>query len=129
MCGRYTVRKPPKEYEEHFGVEFPETDRYNVAPSQEVPVIRDRLSMMKWGLVPSWSKEPKAGFSNINARRDTVAKTNAFRSAFKHRRCQMPADGFYEFIWTNTTRRLVRQTGGRLGPGRAVACAIRGDAA
>lgn len=68
-----------------------------MAPSQAVPVIRDGLAMMKWGLIPAWSKEPKASFSNINARRETVDKSAAFRSAFKHRRCLMPADGFFEW--------------------------------
>ena len=98
MCGRYTFRKTAKAFEEHFGVEFPETGRFNVAPSQKVPVIRDGLAMLQWGLVPLWSKEPKVSFSNINARAETVATSNAFRSAFKHRRCLMPADGFFEWF-------------------------------
>src|SRR5436305_257384 len=98
MCGRYTIGKPRKDFEAHFGIEFPETGRYNVAPAQDVPVIRDAVTMMKWGLVPSWAKEPKVGFANINARRETVATSNAFRSAFRHRRCLMPADGFFEWV-------------------------------
>src|SRR5438045_534313 len=98
MCGRYTVRKTKRDFEAYFGVEFPyELGRYNVAPGQMVPVIRTKLSMMKWGLVPSWAKEPKAGFASINARAETVATTNAYRSAFKHRRCLMPSDGFFEW--------------------------------
>lgn len=97
MCGRYTLTADPRTLAEHFGVEFPAEARYNVAPTQQVPVIRDGLSLLRWGLVPSWSTEPKASFSNINARRETVATSPAFRSAFKSRRCLMPADGFYEW--------------------------------
>ena len=97
MCGRYTIRRPREDFAGHFGLDFPETGRFNVAPSQDVPVIRDDVTLMRWGLVPSWAKEPKAAFAYINAHRETVATSNAFRSAFKHRRCLMPADGFFEW--------------------------------
>src|SRR5207237_844513 len=55
------------------------------------------VKVLKWGFVPSWSKEPKVGFSNINARAETVATSNAYRGSFRSRRCLMPADGFYEW--------------------------------
>ncbi len=79
--------------------------RYNISPTQPVAVVRQverrrELSMMRWGLVPAWSKDPKAGPSLINARADTVATKPAFRSAFKSRRCLIPADGFFE--WQKT---------------------------
>lgn len=102
MCGRYTLKTSPKELAQLFGpLLFPElAPRYNVAPSQPVPVVRDgetgrEAALLRWGLVPPWSKDPSAGF--INARAETVATKPAFRSAFKSRRCLMPADGFYEW--------------------------------
>jgi putative SOS response-associated peptidase YedK len=76
--------------------------RYNIAPTQNVAVIRQdgksrELSMMRWGLVPAWSKDPKAGPPLINARAETVATKPSFRTSFKHRRCLIPSDGFYEW--------------------------------
>jgi putative SOS response-associated peptidase YedK len=73
--------------------------RYNIAPSQEILAVRDtdgdrELSFLAWGLIPSWSKEPKG---NINARAETLLEKPSFREAFKHRRCLIPADGFYEW--------------------------------
>jgi putative SOS response-associated peptidase YedK len=56
------------------------------------------IERLRWGLVPSWAKEPKVGFSNINARCESVAQSGAFRSAFKRRRCLLPADGFFEWV-------------------------------
>ena len=96
MCGRYTMAGPREAFEGHFGVAFPETGPCNVAPSQDVPVIRDAASTMRWGLVPAWSKEPRVNFSNINDRAETVTTSASFRAA-KARRCLMPADGFYEW--------------------------------
>jgi len=76
--------------------------RYNIAPSQQVPIIRDTESgremvMAKWGLIPHWSKEAKTKYSTINARIETVAEKPTYRTPFKHRRCLIPADGFYEW--------------------------------
>lgn len=75
--------------------------RYNIAPTQQVPVITDRdpkrLSFMKWGLAPSWAKDPKIGSRMINARSETAAEKPSFRTAFKGRRCLIPADGYYEW--------------------------------
>jgi putative SOS response-associated peptidase YedK len=77
--------------------------RYNIAPSQKVLAVRQDADggregvMLKWGLIPSWAKEPGIGNSLANARADTVADKPAFRSAFKRRRCLVVADGFYEW--------------------------------
>ena len=77
--------------------------RYNVAPGQNVATVRSgdggrRLSMLRWGLVPVWSKKPNIGYSLINARSETVASKPAFRAAYRARRCLIPADGFYEWV-------------------------------
>ena len=78
--------------------------RYNVAPTQPIPVIRQhpkepirQLSLMRWGLIPSWAKDPSAAASMINARSETASTKPAFRDALKSRRCLIPADGFYEW--------------------------------
>src|SRR6185369_14782083 len=101
MCGRYTLRS--RGSGKFYGV--PESElpflapRYNIAPTQAVPVIvarggERRLAAFQWGLIPSWSKEPK-GF--INARAETLADKPSFSEAFQRRRCLIPADGFYEW--------------------------------
>ena len=77
--------------------------RYNIAPSQEVAVVRDgdggrSLSMLRWGLIPGWAKDPAIAYKLINARSETVSEKPSFRSAYRRRRCLIPADGFYE--WT-----------------------------
>jgi putative SOS response-associated peptidase YedK len=107
MCGRFTLRTPVKDLVEVFQLlhDVELSARYNIAPTQPVAVVRQverhrELSMMRWGLVPSWSKDPKAGPPLINARADTVATKPSFRSAFKSRRCLIPADGFFE--WQKT---------------------------
>jgi putative SOS response-associated peptidase YedK len=76
--------------------------RYNAAPTQRMPVVRivddkRELALLRWGLIPSWAKDPKIGNSLINARGETVAEKPAFRSAFKARRCLVLVDGFYEW--------------------------------
>lgn len=84
---------------------FPEQasrDRYNAAPFQHIPVVRDRgtgpeCAMLRWGLVPSWSEDERIGSKTINARSETAADKPAFRDAFARRRCVIPADGFYEW--------------------------------
>jgi putative SOS response-associated peptidase YedK len=104
MCGRYITRDQAA-IERYFNVsshQFQLHDRYNVAPSTKVPVIRliedERvLSLMHWGLLPFWAKDPKIGYKTINARAETVATKPAFRAAYQARRCLMPANGFYEW--------------------------------
>lgn len=105
MCGRYSLTSPVEAMRALFGFdEQPNLQpRYNIAPTQNVPVIRGRedggreLAMLRWGLVPSWAKEVAASAPLINARGETVAEKPSFRDAFAKRRCLMPADGFYEW--------------------------------
>lgn len=106
MCGRFTSLLSPEllaAIYEIFGL--PEsTPRYNIAPSQPVSIVRQNvagqreLATVKWGLIPSWAKDPSIGHSLINARGETVAEKPSFRAAFKHRRCIIPASGFYEWV-------------------------------
>lgn len=107
MCGRFTNKMTWQElvelYDIHnvaFRPNLP--PRYNIAPTQTVPVIRGsaqgrELALMRWGLLPSWAKDIKLGYKLINARADTVAVKPSFRDAFRRRRCLVPADGFYEW--------------------------------
>ncbi len=105
MCGRFAFFSPREAVQEYFGIEVPFAlePRYNVAPSQEVAVIRQQAdtqpeaAMLKWGLVPFWAKDAVIGNRMINARAETVAQKPAFRQAFKRRRCVILADGFYEW--------------------------------
>ncbi len=104
MCGRFVVHLNASQVA-HFGVVNPSAigPRYNVAPSQPVSVViveRDghrELRAMRWGLVPAWAADPTIGHRLINARAETVARLPAFRDAFRHRRCLVPASGFYEW--------------------------------
>jgi len=103
MCGRFVIELSPELVARFFGLagtpDLP--PRYNVAPTQPVPVIREasdgsrRLSMMRWGLVPSWAKDIGDGL--INARCETVNEKPSFRQTFRRRRCIIPASGFYEW--------------------------------
>jgi putative SOS response-associated peptidase YedK len=109
VCGRYTLRAPGKLVADLFGLagEPALTPRYNIAPTQPVPVIRvlranpatreRELVPLRWGLVPPWADDPAIGNRLINARAETVAGKPSFRAAFKYRRCLVPADGFYEW--------------------------------
>ena len=105
MCGRFTLRTPTPVLAKTFRIEtLPELfPRYNIAPTQDVPVIRPssesqrEITMMHWGLIPSWAKEKKIGSRMINARSETVATKPSFRAAFKRRRCLVIADGYYEW--------------------------------
>src|SRR5262249_9141082 len=103
MCGRFTLKTQPKDLARRFGLDPddlpPLLPRFNIAPSQEVAVVRTsaeggrELVMFRWGLVPSWADDPGLGSKMINARAETVAVKPAYRSAFKHRRCLILADG------------------------------------
>jgi putative SOS response-associated peptidase YedK len=112
MCGRYTLRTPANLLIEHFALErgalaqlVSYLPRFNVAPTQTAPVIRRgdppfprrRLAWMRWGLIPSWSKQFASARPLINARSETVAEKASFRTSFRRRRCLIPADGFYEW--------------------------------
>ena len=112
MCGRFTQRLSWAElYElmDLIGAPLNLPPRYNVAPSQDVAAVRAseagrRLSMLRWGLIPAWARDAAIGHKLINARSETAAQKPSFRSAFRHRRCLVPADGFYEWRRSGGTR-------------------------
>ena len=107
MCGRYKLSRRKQIIEEHFESADWQDDwspRHNIAPTQSVPVIRQNpkepireLSLMRWGLIPSWAKDSSGAAGMINARSETAGTKPAFRDALKSRRCVIPADGFYEW--------------------------------
>jgi putative SOS response-associated peptidase YedK len=105
MCGRFVAASPPDELANYFGtppVEEELAESFNVAPTAKIYAVRApaqsrELTVMRWGLVPFWSKDLKIGARMINARSETVDSKPAFRSAFKKRRCLIPVDGFYEW--------------------------------
>ena len=105
MCGRYASSRKPDDLVGYFEVEEPPEEvlpaSWNVAPTDPVYAVvqRDKreLRVFRWGLVPSWAKDPKIGSRFINARRESVSTTNAFRVAYAKRRCLLPADGYYEW--------------------------------
>jgi putative SOS response-associated peptidase YedK len=101
MCGRYALAAPADDLVEVFDVPPPTFEpipRYNIAPSQDTPVVAEdrhgrRLGLLTWGLVPAWVDAPGSGI--VNARSESVADKPSFREAFERRRCLVPADGFY----------------------------------
>ena len=104
MCGRYAITTAPEAIRQLFGYleqpNFP--PRYNVAPTQPVPIVRmvegkRQLALVRWGLIPAWVKDPRGFSLVINARGESVLDKPAFRNAMKYRRCLFPADGFYEW--------------------------------
>ena len=106
MCGRFVKKSSKEELKKRFGFNDPQNvllePRYNIAPSQEHPVViidkdRRELRMMKWGLVPHWSKDPKIGYKMINARSESIDEKPSFKTPLKIRRCLVIADGFYEW--------------------------------
>lgn len=105
MCGRYTLSVPLSNLVDAFDVPPPDFEfspRFNIAPSQEVPVVAEdgagrRMGLLRWGLIPSWAKDPALGSRLINARAETVGEKPSFRNAFRRRRCLVPADGFFEW--------------------------------
>lgn len=102
MCGRFTLTQPDA-IASTFGVTLDRQPppRYNIAPTQPVGVIVERSArqfrLMRWGLIPSWAKDPSMGNRLINARLETAHEKPSFRTAFKRRRCLIPANGFYEW--------------------------------
>ncbi len=128
MCGRYLFTSPPEAAREAFGVDiranFP--PRWNIAPTQPVAIIRRNdkgareFALVRWGFIPSWAKkdyhEKIGGKPLINARSETAAEKPTFRSAFKRRRCLVPANGFYEWRTEKGVRQpyLIRPAAGGL---------------
>src|SRR4051794_19512998 len=110
MCGRFVITSAPEALRRLFGYidqpNFP--PRYNVAPTQPVPVViiengLRQFRLMRWGLIPAWVKDPRGFALLINARAETVLDKPAFRNAIRRRRCLIPADGYYE--WLQSERR------------------------
>lgn len=105
MCGRYFLHSTADTLTRLFGaMPMPLlAPRYNIAPTQPVPIVRENAAgrremvLVRWGLIPAWSKGPDARFSMINARVETVAEKPAYRNALRYRRCLIPVDGFYEW--------------------------------
>jgi putative SOS response-associated peptidase YedK len=104
MCGRYLITSAPEAFRRLFG--YPEQPnfppRYNVAPTQPVPIVRlvdgcREFALVRWGLIPPWVKDPRQFSLLINARGESVNEKPAFRNAMRRRRCLFPADGFYEW--------------------------------
>lgn len=110
MCGRFSLHTPESQIREAFNLEHTEPlglkPRYNITPSQLIPIIRDtensrEMVLAQWGLIPAWSKVSKTKYSTINARIESVAEKPTDRTPFKRRRCLVPADGFYEWRVVN----------------------------
>jgi len=106
MCGRFIITSPPEAFRALFEYDeqpnFP--PRYNVAPTQPIAIVRvvggkRQFALVRWGLLPSWVKDPKTFSLLINARGESAADKPAFRAAMRRRRCLIPVDGFYE--WQN----------------------------
>jgi putative SOS response-associated peptidase YedK len=112
MCGRYILAAPPEAVASHFALaEVPVyAPRYNIAPTQVVPVVREtpegarECVLLRWGLIPSWARDPDIGQRLINARAEGVADKPSFRAAFRKRRCLVPATGFYEWKRAGTRK-------------------------
>jgi putative SOS response-associated peptidase YedK len=112
MCGRFTLSVDFETIKMAFNIfnitgRFDHVPRYNIAPTQMIPVIAGNnpgreISIMRWGLIPFWAKDPKIGHSMFNARAETIDQKPAFRDSFRSRRCLVPADGFFE--WKRTAK-------------------------
>ena len=111
MCGRYAITSAPEALRRLFGYEetpnFPA--RYNIAPTQPIPVVRRqegkrRFALVRWGLLPAWVKDPRTFALLINARCEAVTDKPAFRAAMRRRRCLIPADGFYAWKAAGKTK-------------------------
>jgi len=116
MCGRYTNTANLEALQLRFDLETGDIEfqpRYNIAPTQVVPIILEeegkrKLVMMKWGLIPTWAKGSSIGNKMINARNETLAEKPAFKRLFQKRRCIVPADGFFEWKKTGSTKQPMR---------------------
>lgn len=105
MCGRFTETRPKSEIIKRFGIQKDNSPNfktsYNIAPSQEIPVVLKKelteLDGFQWGLIPSWAKDASIGHHMINARAETITEKMSFKVPFKWRRCLVVADGFYEW--------------------------------
>lgn len=121
MCGRYTLTMSPDELRRIFRyVEVPNfPPRYNIAPTQPIGIVRAdhgtrHFQLVRWGLIPGWVKDPAAFSLLLNARSETAAEKPAFRAAMRHRRCLVPASGFYEWRRVGKSKQafFIRPRGG-----------------
>lgn len=128
MCGRYVISSTPAAIKAYFGYgeqpNFP--PRYNVAPTQPIPIVRlhggkRQFALVRWGLIPAWVRDPKTFPLLINARAESVIDKPAYRAAMRRRRCLVPADGFYE--WRRIGGRRQAYFVGRKNPGKPLAFA------
>lgn len=115
MCGRYLFTKPNIERFGPVQLEFEFEPRYNIAPSQQVPVVirqngDNRLHMLRWGLIPYWAKDMSIGNKLINARAETLEEKPSFRKSLEQKRCLVLADGFYEWKSEGRVKRPYRFT-------------------
>ena len=109
MCGRFTLNVTPSKLTEYFDLtgDLDFSPSWNIAPFSQInSIVADEsgskhLKSMRWGLIPSWAKDETIGNKLINARSETIAEKPSFRSAFKRRRCLIPASGFYEWKTEN----------------------------
>jgi putative SOS response-associated peptidase YedK len=127
MCGRFALHHPTDEVHERFAIQYPLfvlTPRYNIAPTQDIAVVTPARELvgMRWGLVPSWSRD---GRPFINARAETVAEKPSFRANLRSRRVLVPCSGFYEWRTDGKakTPMHIRLRGGRLRGGKLFAIA------
>ena len=104
MCGRFGLTRPDKLDLQRYGIDEvpPLVPRFNIPPSSDILVVRERkgvteAEMIRWGLVPSWAKDPSIGNRMANVRSDTALEKSSFRAAMQKRRCLIPADVFYEW--------------------------------
>lgn len=117
MCGRYALYSPTSRIRERFALSegFDFEPHYNIAPTTQVLIVQaahdgERVARLhRWGLIPSWAKDPTIGTKLINARGETVAEKPAFRTAFRRGRCIVPANGFYEWMVVPEAGRTIKQ--------------------
>jgi len=116
MCGRYSIFQitDTEAVEKRFDATVSEEiePRYNAAPGQRLPVVTndepDTVNQFRWGLIPRWADDPEIGNRLVNARAETVDEKNSFRDAYRHRRCLVLADGFYEWVDTEIGKQPYR---------------------
>jgi putative SOS response-associated peptidase YedK len=118
MCGRYSLTTPADHLVEVFNVPLVTFDyhaRYNIALSQDVPVVASdargtRVGLLRWGLVPSWADPPATGSRMINTRVESLLEKPSFKEAAVARRCLVPAAGFYEWAKEGAARHRIGST-------------------
>jgi putative SOS response-associated peptidase YedK len=122
MCSRFSLTSPPEAVRHLFQCggtdDFP--PRYNIAPTEPALILRvnagamRELALVRWGLIPSWVKDPREFTTLINARSETASEKPSFRGAMRHRRCLVPTDGFYEWTGRPGAKQphLIRKMGG-----------------